>query len=239
MAPVPRRHEDTPALSRLSFSAGEHLFHQGDCDRGIYKIISGTVIVYRLTADGYRQIESFAGRGEFVSLCLSATSPTSAEALTDVATSYLARAAFERRLLEDVSFRKDVFSDIDKAACNARRQSTLLARRCARQRVADFVLFLDARFAPRSDGFTPIAMSRCDMADYLGLTLETVSRMLNRFKQDRLIDLPRADRFRILNRPGLEHLAGPGARLGDDTASLAIQDGLAPDSALRERHRVT
>ena len=137
------------ASVRQVYAAGDHLFHQGDTDRGIHKIVSGTVTVYRVTADGHRQIEAFAGPGDYVSLCLCATSPTSAEALSRVETEYVTRAAFERRLLEDAQFRQEVFRDIDKSAADARRQATLLACRCAKERVAEFVLFLDSHFAPR------------------------------------------------------------------------------------------
>ena len=208
--------------TRNIFAAGEHLFYQGDADRGIHKIVSGTVTVYRVTADGYRQIEAFAGPGDYVSLCLSATSPTSAEALSEVETEYVSRAAFERRLLEDAGFRADVFRDIDKAAADARRQATLLACRCAKERVADFVLFLNARFRPRADGYVPIPMSRCDMADHLGLTLETVSRMLNRFKQTGVIDLPRPDRFRVAKYQQLVRLAGSREYKTRDESGIAV-----------------
>lgn len=207
---------------RRVFASAEHLFHQGDADRGLHKILSGTVTVYRVTADGYRQIEAFAGPGDYVSLCLSSTSPTSAEALSPVETDYVSRAAFERRLLEDAEFRAEVFRDIDKAAADARRQATLLACRCAKERVADFVLFLAGRFRPRADGYIPIPMSRCDMADHLGLTLETVSRMLNRLKQTGIIDLPRPDRFRIADIGRLRRQAGRGDSGGCDPGEIAV-----------------
>ena len=201
--------QDNQSVSpRRSFLAGDHLFHQGDKNRVLHKIISGTVTVYRVTSDGYRQIEAFAGPGDFVSLCLSSISPTSAEALSDVVTEYLSRAAFERRLLTDAVFRNTMFSEIDRAAAEARWQSTLLVRRCAMERVAAFVQFLAARFTVGADGFTPIAMSRSDMADHLGLTLETVSRMMNRLKQTGVIDMPRPDRFRVINLVALRRLLG-------------------------------
>lgn len=201
-----RKADTAPEGRRMAFAAGEHLFHQGDSDCGLHKILTGTVTVYRVTADGYRQIEAFAGPGEYVSLCLSATSSTSAEALTAVETTCLGRDAFERRLLEDAAFRAEIFHDIDRSATEARRHATLLACRCALDRVARFALFLEQRFAADAAGYTPIPMSRADIADHLGLTLETVSRMLSRLKQRGLIDLPRPDRFRVANRPGLVRL---------------------------------
>lgn len=186
-----------------SYDAGDHLFHQGDLDRGIHRIRKGTVTVYRVTADGHRQIEAFAGPGDYASLCLSATSPTSAEALSDVETEYLSRAAFERLILEDPEFRADIFLVIDKASSDARRQATLLACRCAMERVAAFVVFLEERFGTEGDRYTHIPMSRSEMADYLGLTLETVSRMFSRLKQAEIIELPRSDRFKVKDRARL------------------------------------
>jgi len=211
----------TSQVTRHAFPPGEHLFHQGDPERGIHRVVSGTVTVYRVTADGHRQIEAFAGPGDYVSLCLSARSPTSAQALDHVVTEYTGRAVFERELLEDSGFRASVFREIDRAAADARRQATLLACRSAQERVADFVLFLEERFPPLDDGHTPIPMSRCDMADYLGLTLETVSRMLNRLKQREIIALPRPDRFRVSD-PGRLHRAA-----GRDWAERARHERVA------------
>jgi len=192
----------------LNYPAGAHLFHQGDTDRGIHRIRSGTVTIYRVTQDGHRQIEAFAGQGDYVSLCLSSTSPTSAKALSPVTTRFMGRAAFERCLLEDVDFRREIFHEIDRASAEARRQATLLTCRSAVERVSAFVLDMSAQFRPDEVGFTPIPMSRCEMADYLGLTLETVSRMLNRLKRRGVIDLPRADRFRIKSIAQLRAIAG-------------------------------
>jgi CRP-like cAMP-binding protein len=212
----------TPASVRQVYAAGDHLFYQGDAERGIHKIISGTVTVYRVTADGHRQIEAFSGPGDYVSLCLCSVSPTSAEALSRVETEYVGRTAFERKILENSTFRQEVFLEIDKTAADARRQATLLACRCAKERVADFVLFLDSHFEPRTDGYSPIHMSRCDMADHLGLTLETVSRMLNSFKQSGIIDMPRPDRFRILNRKYLQRLAGQNDQDDRNSSGIAV-----------------
>lgn len=192
----------------LNYPAGDHLFHQGDTDHGIHRVLSGTVSIYRVTPDGLRQIEAFAGPGDYVSLSLSSTIPTSAKALNSVTTQFLARAAFERRLLEDIDFRHEIFQAMDKAVAEARRQASLLACRSAVERVSAFVLDLTTRFRPDEAGFTPIPMSRCEMADHLGLTLETVSRMLNWLKRRGVIDLPHANRFRIKSAAQLRAIAG-------------------------------
>ena len=65
-------------------------------------------------------------------------------------------------------------------------------------------------------------MSRCDIADHLGLTIETVSRMLNQFKQTGVIDMPRADRFRLRNRQYLKRLAGQNDEADSRPHGLAL-----------------
>lgn len=202
---------------RQRFHPGDHLFYQGDTPSGVYRLTSGTVIVYRMTLDGQRQIQDFAGPGDLLGLNLSGVQSTSAEALTAVESEVLARSTFERALESDPDFRHAVFAEIDTLLTAAREQSLLLGFRCAMERTSAFLLFLVTRFEADADGFVPILMSRSDIADYLGLTLETVSRMLNRLKHDRVIDLPRPDRFRVLQCQRLYDLAGlSGSALGHD-----------------------
>jgi CRP-like cAMP-binding protein len=93
----------------------------------------------------------------------------------------------------------------------SREQSMLLGRKSAMERTATFLLFLNSRFADPRTLFVDIRMSRCDMADYVGLTLETVSRMMNQLKRQGIIELPQSSRFRIADRKRLIAAAGePG-----------------------------
>ncbi len=192
----------------LKFRPHEHLFLQGDTPKGVFQVLSGTVILYKLLSNGRRQIQDFSSVGDFLALTYGEEHDLSAEALTDVEVQFVPQARFDRALQTDPDFRRRCFSVIGKMLHSARDQAVLLGRKSALERVASFLLFLEARFTDPSTGFADIRMSRCDIADYLGLTLETVSRQMNRLKRERVIDLPHANRFRILNRARLLQLAG-------------------------------
>jgi CRP/FNR family transcriptional regulator len=184
------------------------LFFQGDAPRGVYEILSGTVIQYKVMADGRRQIQSFASEGDFLAMTFSDIHDLSAEALTDVEVLFVPRSAFDHRLQEQSGFRRSVFTLISQLLQDAREQALLLGRKNAMERTASFLIFLDNRFCDPATGFAAIRMSRCDIADYLGLTLETVSRMMNKLKKTGIIDLPQPNTFRVLNRSRLIALAG-------------------------------
>lgn len=192
----------------LRFAPHEHLFFQGDPPRGVFQVISGTVILYKLMADGRRQIQDFASDGDFLALTFADTHDLNAEALTDVEAHFVARSSFDRALQDKPAFRRSVFTLIDDMLHASREQALLLGRKCAMERTATFLLFLDSRFADPDTGFVEIRMSRCDMADYVGLTLETVSRMMNRLKKRGIIDLPHPNHFCILDRKHLIAAAG-------------------------------
>ena len=194
--------------NRLRFEPHEHLFFQGDQPTGVFQIISGTVILYKLMADGRRQIQDFASDGDFLALTFADIHNLSAEALTDVEVDFIAQASFDRALQDNATFRRSIFTLIGDMLNASREQALLLGRKCAMERTATFLLFLDSRFADPATGFVDIRMSRCDMADYVGLTLETVSRMMNQLKRDGIIELPQSNRIRISDRKRLIAAAG-------------------------------
>ncbi len=193
-----------------SFAPHDHLFFQGDASTGLFEIEHGTVVVYKLLSDGRRQVQQFAGSGDMIGLTLDPDHDLSAEALTHVTARYMPRAAFERAMQDDADFRRRVFGFVSSQLSMAREQAVLLGRKSALERVASFLLYLDSRLPEDSDGHIRLAMSRGDIADYLGLTLETVSRMLNRLKQMRVISLPRPTAFRVVQEDRLIDLAGEG-----------------------------
>jgi CRP-like cAMP-binding protein len=194
--------------NRLRFAPHEHLFFQGDPPTGVFQIISGTVILYKLMADGRRQIQDFSSNGDFLALTFAEFHDLSAEALTDVEADFIARASFDRALQDNSAFRRSIFTLIGDMLNASREQALLLGRKCAMERTATFLLFLDSRFADPETGFVDIRMSRSDMADYVGLTLETVSRMMNLLKRQGIIDLPQSNRIRISDRKRLIAAAG-------------------------------
>ncbi len=192
----------------VKFAPQEHVFMQGDAPKGIYKVLRGTVILYRLMADGRRQIQSFVSGGEYLAMTFADRHDVSAEAITPVEILCTPRAMFDRRLQNEAGFRQRILTMMGTKLQSAREQALLLGRKNAMERTASFLLFLDHRFRNPETGYVEIRMSRCDIADYLGLTLETVSRMMNKLKQRGIIDLPQATRFAVCKREQLVSLAG-------------------------------
>ncbi|MDJ0921914.1 MAG: helix-turn-helix domain-containing protein [Henriciella sp.] len=197
-----------PVCNTLNLHPNEHLFLQGDRPKGVYKILSGTLIRYRVMADGRRQVQSFATEGDYVAVTAAEVHNYSAEALTNVVVAYVRRRTFDRLLHEDAKFQKQVFNLIGNTLQQAREQALLLGRKSAMERTATFLLFIEVRFRNPATGYTDIRMSRADIADYLGLTLETVSRMMNRLRKKGVISLPEPNRFVILQKQTLLQLAG-------------------------------
>ena len=195
-------------LNVLKYAPHEHVFMQGDTPKGIYKVLKGTVISYRLMADGRRQIQSFVSGGEYLEITFADRHDVSAEAITPVEVLSTPRAAFDRRLQKESGFRQGILTMMGNKLQRATEQALLLGRKSAMERTATFLLFLDERFCNAETGYVEMRMSRCDVADYLGLTLETVSRMMNKLKQLGIIDLPQATRFTICKRAQLVSMAG-------------------------------
>jgi CRP-like cAMP-binding protein len=197
---------------RHSVGRGEVVFREGDPARCCYKIVSGAVRMVKVLADGRRYIADFFLPGDVVGLDAVGDYEFTAEAIVDselvrynrpqIDTQFDANPAAGRRLL-DVTLQR---------LAAAQSQMLLLGRMNAMERVANFLLNLERRLGCRKAGARtiPLAMTRADIADHLGLTLETVSRMLNQLKRDGTIALADPHEIGVLKPERLEHLACAG-----------------------------
>lgn len=194
----------------VNVESGRTFIDEGEKADAFFNITAGTARLYKLLPDGRRQITGFAGVGHFLGLAVSATYAFSAEAVDAVRVCRFSRPRL-RRLLEDFPAMEQRLLDV---AANelvaAQEQMLLLGRKTARERLASFLV-------ARSAGSTPcgpnqarlhLPMGRGDIADYLGLTIETVSRTLTRLKSEKLIEIPTTTDIVIRDRDGLEALAG-------------------------------
>jgi len=196
--------------------AGKTFISEGDPASDFYNISSGSAKIYKLLPDGRRQITGFAQSGVFLGLAVSDNYVFSAEAITR-----LRFCRFPRRkllmLMDDFpALEKNLLQTASNELVAAQEQMLLLGRKTARERLASFLLARSDAGKPCGHGHdhVDLPMSRSDIADYLGLTIETVSRTFTRLKSEGLIALPNNTRVNILDRDGLTDLAG-GYTSGD------------------------
>ncbi|WP_407047842.1 helix-turn-helix domain-containing protein [Methyloraptor flagellatus] len=182
------------------------IVREGDPARDILEVVEGCVTLTRWTDDGRRQIVDVLGRGDAFGLARGARHDCTAEALT-------ATRIRSLRWPELASDADGTARVLDLAACSLSRQhcqALLLGRRTAMERVSAAVLRLEQVIGDRGDGFE-CPMTRQDLADWLGLVLETVSRNLNVLAKRRLIEIRHHTRFKVLDRRALRTEAGQTA----------------------------
>jgi len=205
--PVCAERQGLMALDTLGsvcrFGRGETIFGEGDQLQCSYRIVSGAVRLSRVTEDGRRQIVEFRSAGDFVGFEWESHYALSAEAVRDVVAVRYMRTRVDRMIEERPDMREGIVALIRNELKAAHEHLITLGCQSARERVANFLLQL-ARKAGARDGDTlELELGRQDMADYLGLTLETVSRSLSEFKRIGAIDLPKRRKIRIVSRSKL------------------------------------
>ena len=199
--------EDHDLISRIgvpmSFAKDEEIYGQGERADLVYRMVSGTVRTSRFMADGRRPIGDFYYPGDVFGLETSGSHSMAAEALSDCVILAASRQAMLAAGGEDEL--KDLMWDATvRDLESAREHLTLLVRKSASERVASFLLGLAQR---RGGSAVELAMGRQDMADYLGLTIETVSRMITQLQSSGVVEFESCRRFRVRDREALEDLA--------------------------------
>jgi CRP/FNR family nitrogen fixation transcriptional regulator len=188
----------------VHFVPDRQIYAEGDEARSFYKVVSGVVRTCRFLNDGRRQIDAFHMEGEVFGFEAGADHRMSAEAVSDCTV-----IAYRRRGLETMVFHDDrlghwFFSHAMTCMAQAREHSLLLGRGSAAQKIAAFLQEIADRES--SDSQVDLPMSRQDIADYLGLTIETVSRTLSQLERDSIIALPSARRVLLKDRRSLRAL---------------------------------
>jgi CRP/FNR family transcriptional regulator, nitrogen fixation regulation protein len=200
-APVRGSGEEIKLTGALrAFGRDQEVFGEGEPADYVYKVASGAVRSFRILADGRRQIAEFHLPGDVFGIELDAARRIAAEAVGE-ATLVVAR-------------RTQLFADeaggpaLWRKACGDLRRSQdhalTLGRRSASERVAAF--FLEMAERTEAGDILDLPMSRQDIADYLGLTIETVSRTITGLQADGLIDATCCRRIRLLDKHALAQL---------------------------------
>ncbi len=192
----------------VHFDARETVFVEGEDALAAYTITCGTLRLYRLFDDGRRQIVGFALPGDFLGLDLAPHHAYSADVIEPVSACRFTRASFAALVERKPHLLRRLHDAATHELSVAQDQLMALGRRSAEEKLAWFLIHLRARrsrVADRSD-IIALPMSRLDIADFLGLTIETVSRTLTRLARQNSLEIV-ADGIRLIDPRRIEQLA--------------------------------
>lgn len=182
----------------------ESLFVEGDSAECYYKVVKGAVRSCKLLADGRRHIGDFFLAGDFIGLDAADAYSFTAEAVTPTTLVRYARRKVDALTEHDPRVAKSFVEIMRCSLSAAHDRMTVLGRMSAMERIASFLLNL----ADRSpDARIELPMTRTDIGDYLGLTMETVSRAFSQLKADGIIKQCGVHEVAIADRDALEALA--------------------------------
>jgi len=175
----------------VHFQSCETVFAQEEMTTSFYNLLDGVMRLYKLLPDGRRQIVGFALPGDFLGMTATTRHSFSADAIGAVAICRFSRASFARFVADKPHLLCRINELAVRALSQAQDHMVLLGRRSAEEKVATFLIGWRDRLTRHSDlaKTVPLPMSRQDIADYLGLTIETVSRTFTKLERDGVIEI--------------------------------------------------
>jgi CRP/FNR family nitrogen fixation transcriptional regulator len=190
--------------SVLHFTQDHEIYGEGDEAETFFKMVSGVVRTCKFLSDGRRQIDAFHVEGDIFGFEAGDEYRLSAEAVSDCTVISYRRRSVERLAANNDALSKQLFSYAMRNMARAQDHSLLLGRKSAVEKVVAFLM----EWADRSShiGAITLAMTRQDVADYLGLTIETVSRTLSQLERDSMIELCTARQIHFKNPAALRTL---------------------------------
>ena len=226
-------HPGGPTLQALfrpqvveTFAPPRAIFWEGDKASHVFHVLEGCLRLCCIMPDGRRAILGFSYAGELLGASFRNIYPFTAEAVTPVRLRRIARHRFHELVDRSGDLRSQLLTEISSEMMAAQDQIMRLGRTAADERVATFLLHIARRTG--ADAVAPVDIDlpfgRLDIADYLGLTVETVSRELSKLKRDGLISMRGPHKIILRRLGGLRAIArmdvdeprearGTGARL--------------------------
>jgi len=191
--------------TEFSYRKDEEIYGEDEPAEYVYQVITGAVRSYKLLSDGRRQIGSFHLPGDVFGLESGPSHRLAAEAIIDTTVRLVKRASLEKAAGTDVQVARKLWAMTASELRHAEDHMLLLGRKTSLERVAAFLLEMDKRLT--ASGIMALPMSRRDIADYLGLTLETVSRSFSKLRDLHVIALVGGDSVAILDEQRLSDIA--------------------------------
>ncbi|MGZ8286186.1 MAG: Crp/Fnr family transcriptional regulator [Allosphingosinicella sp.] len=206
--------DELAAMRRLGWTlhlrAGQPLFHEGDAATRVFTLTRGVLKLYKLLPDGRRQMTGFMFPGDFLGITVEDEHAFTVEAVADSRLCWFPRSRFGEFAEAHGHLERELYRIAAHELAAAQAQMVLLGRKTAAERLASFFLLLLERAEKVAGGpacMIDLPMSRLDIADYLGLTKETVSRVLAALKSRRVVRLDALDRVEVIDRRGLADIA--------------------------------
>lgn len=195
----------------------EHLFLEGEKQTHIYLVLEGVVGMYKLLSDGRRQISTFAYPGDIIGLDCTGSHVNNSEALSASVVRCIPVNAIDKLIRSEPGFGQALLQLAASELAETREQMLSLGRKSAAEKLATFLVRIARRGASvgQASDTIQIPMKRCEIADFLGLTIETVSRNFTKLKVSRVIRLKSNSEIEILDRAMLEAIAD-----GDDSSLI-------------------
>jgi CRP/FNR family nitrogen fixation transcriptional regulator len=190
--------------TRMRFDRNAEIFGEDEPADYLYQVVSGAVRTAKLLSDGRRQIGAFYLAGDVFGLENEEVHLFSAEAVTECVVLVVKRSAFLAEAARHSAIGAQLWNDTMVHFNRAQSHMLLLGRKNAMERIAAFLVELAGRL--RRTGDLELPMSRQDIADYLGLTIETVSRTLTQLEREGVISIPAARRIVFRNRAALDNM---------------------------------
>jgi CRP/FNR family transcriptional regulator, nitrogen fixation regulation protein len=189
----------------MPFARNAEIYGENEPADYLYKVVSGAVRTYKVLNDGRRQIGSFYLPGDIFGLEVGDEHSFSAEAVVDCKVLVIKRSALVSLAGRDTEVARHLWT-MAAAELQRAQDHIMLLIKTAQERVAGFLVEMSARNSGASEVDLP--MSRQDIADYLGLTIETVSRTLTQLENSGAIAVPTSRRIVLRSRGALNRLNG-------------------------------
>ena len=190
--------------TEFSYRKDEEIYGEGEPAEYVYQVIRGAVRTYKLLSDGRRQIGAFHLAGDVFGLDPGTAHRLTAEAITDTTVRLVKRRSLETAAGSNVKVAHHLWTMTAGDLRHAEDHMLLLGRKTAMEKVATFLLEMDRRLA--KTGMMALPMCRRDIGDYLGLTLETVSRALSQLSDQGILVFSSARQIVLRNRQRLADL---------------------------------
>jgi CRP/FNR family nitrogen fixation transcriptional regulator len=184
--------------NEFSYRKGAEIYGEKEPASYVYQVKAGAVRSYKLLCDGRRQIGAFHLVGDIFGLENGEEHRFTAEAIVNTTVRLIKRHSLEIAAANDAMVSRNLLNMTTRNLQHAENHMLLLGRKTSLERVADFLIEMDRRLTEA--GVMPLPMSRRDVADYLGLTLETVSRALSRLHELKIIGFIGCNQRQIILR---------------------------------------